>query len=85
MIVTLSTSDADPLTPAWGPMGLILVLSAVLFIAALVSLARSRNHTTGGMVVWALIVLLVPVLGSVLWFLVGRRESSYARLGDRAR
>ncbi|MGO4804241.1 PLD nuclease N-terminal domain-containing protein [Arthrobacter sp. 2MCAF15] len=62
-----------------------MILNAILFIAALVSIARNRTHATGGTVVWALIVLAVPVLGSVLWFLVGRRETSGPRLRDQAR
>ncbi|WP_374208302.1 PLD nuclease N-terminal domain-containing protein [Microbacterium sp. Bi128] len=66
-------------------MGFPLTLNAILFIAALVSIARNRTHTTGGTVVWALIVLAVPLLGSVLWFLVGRRETSSFRPRDHAR
>jgi ABC-type molybdate transport system permease subunit len=85
MILALSTSEVNPLVPSWGIMGFLLILNAILFIAALVSIARNRTHTTGGTVVWALIVLAVPVLGSVLWFLVGRRETSSSRLRDQAR
>ena len=85
MILALSTSEANPLVPSWGIMGFPLILNAILFIAALVSIARNRTHTTGGTVVWALIVLAVPVLGSVLWFLVGRRETTSSRLRDQAR
>ena len=85
MILALSTSEANPLVPSWGIMGFLLILNAILFIAALVSIARNRTHTTGGTVVWALIVLAVPVLGSVLWFLVGRRQTSSSRLRDQAR
>ncbi|MCU1568095.1 MAG: hypothetical protein JWQ56_3032, partial [Pseudarthrobacter sp.] len=65
-----------------GILGFMLLLNAVLFVAALVSIARNRIHNTGGTVVWALIVLSVPVLGSILWFLMGRRDS---RLRDQAR
>ncbi len=71
--------------PSWGIMGIFLILNAVVFIAALVSIARNRTHTSGGTVVWALIVLALPVLGSVLWFMIGRRESFRKHLGDHAR
>lgn len=74
MILKLSASEAEPLMPSWGIMGFFLILNAIVFIAALVSIARNRTHTSGGTVVWALIVLTLPVLGSVLWFLIGRRE-----------
>lgn len=85
MILALSTSEANPLVPSWGIMGFLLILNAILFIAALVSVARNRTHTTGGTVVWAPIVLAVPAIGSVLWFLVGRRETTSSRLRDQAR
>lgn len=83
--MALSASEVNPLVPSWDIMGFLLILNAILFIAALVSIARNRTHTTGGTVVWALIVLAVPVLGSVLWFLVGRRETSSSRLRDQPR
>jgi ABC-type molybdate transport system permease subunit len=81
MILKLSAPEADPLVPSWGIMGFFLILNAILFLAALVSIARNRNHTFGATVVWAVIVLALPVLGSILWFLIGRREplSPYPR------
>ncbi|WP_395405105.1 PLDc N-terminal domain-containing protein [Arthrobacter sp. UC242_113] len=45
-------------------------------MAALISIARNRSHASGGRVVWALVVLVLPVLGPVAWFLVGRRAPS---------
>ncbi len=81
----LSASAVGQLMPSWGIMGIFLILNAVVFIAALVSIARNRTHTSGGTVVWALIVLALPVLGSVLWFMIGRRESIRRHLGDHAR
>ena len=84
MLLTLSTSEAIQLVPGWGILGLFLILNAVLFIAALVSIARNKTHATGGTVVWALIVLALPFLGSVLWFLIGRRETFGPRLRDQA-
>ena len=85
MILALSKSEVNLLVPSWGIMGFLLILNAILFIAALVSIARNRTHTTGATIVWALIVLAVPVLGSVLWFLIGRRETSNSRLRSQAR
>jgi hypothetical protein len=85
MLLTLSTSESSQLVPGWGILGLFLVLNAVLFIAALVSIARNETHATGGTVVWALIVLALPFLGSVLWFLIGRRQSFSPHLRDQAK
>ena len=84
MLLPLSAPEAIQLVPAWGILGLFLILNAVLFIAALVSVARNKTHATGSTIVWALIVLALPFLGSVLWFLVGRRESLSPHLRDQA-
>ncbi|MGO4193507.1 PLDc N-terminal domain-containing protein [Arthrobacter sp. YAF17] len=65
-----------PLVPDWSLLGLVLVAGVVLFVVALISIARNRTYTSGGLVVWALIVLALPLLGSVLWFLIGRRAQS---------
>ncbi|UZX02138.1 hypothetical protein F8G81_05530 [Arthrobacter sp. CDRTa11] len=70
---------AGPLTPTFGILGFMLMAYAVLIIAALISIARNRTYTSGGMLVWALIVLALPVLGPVLWFLTGRRPSPGGR------
>ncbi|MFR9731252.1 PLD nuclease N-terminal domain-containing protein [Saccharopolyspora sp. MS10] len=45
-----------------------------LFIGALVSIFRSEADSTGK-AVWTLIVLFAPVLGCVLWFLLGRSST----------
>lgn len=55
---------------------IVLVLGAylALVIGALVSVLRSRQ--TGGMkLVWTVFVLVAPFLGSVLWFLIGKRAA----------
>jgi len=70
------TETAEPLVPSWSIMGLVLMAGVVLFVGALVSIARNRTYTSGGTVVWTLIVLALPVLGPVLWFLMGRKAPS---------
>ncbi|PRY40554.1 PLD nuclease N-terminal domain-containing protein [Umezawaea tangerina] len=46
----------------------------VLFVAALVSVLRSR--LTGGMkLVWVVFAFCAPFLGSLLWFVVGRKNA----------
>lgn len=85
MILKLSASDAEPLMPSWGILGFFLILNAILFVAALVSIARNRTHTSGGTVIWALIVLAFPVLGSILWFLIGRRDFFGQHLRNQSR
>ncbi|WP_208609508.1 PLD nuclease N-terminal domain-containing protein [Streptomyces atriruber] len=48
--------------------------AALLFVGALISIARSR--LTGGMkFAWLVFAFVLPFLGSLLWFLFGRRDS----------
>lgn len=75
-------AEGDPadaifgITFAAGITGLLIAL-AVLFIAALVSVLRSP--LTGGMkLVWIVIAFVAPFLGSLAWFVFGRRDA-YSR------
>ncbi len=55
--------------------GAAMVLGALAFyFGALLSIVRS--DLTGGMkLVWVAFALLAPYLGSLLWFLIGRRDT----------
>lgn len=48
---------------------LIYVLCVVLWIAALVDCLKSSNPNK---IVWVLVIILLPFLGSILYFLIGR-------------
>ena len=71
---------ADPLVPSFGILGFLLLVNVALVLGALISIARSRHHTTGSQVVWSLIVLALPVIGALTWFLAGRRAKNTADL-----
>jgi hypothetical protein len=62
--------------PAIGTAIILLVVGCVAFVVgALVSVLRSR--LPGGMkLVWCVLVVVAPFLGSLLWFAIGRK---YAR------
>ena len=51
---------------------LLGLLILVADIWAIVSIAQS-SATTGKKVLWIVLVLLLPVLGLILWFLLGPR------------
>lgn len=54
----------------------VLILSIVLlipFLLAIVSIARSRTASGLEKAVWVLIVLIFPLIGAILWFVIGRR------------
>ncbi|MEU0533305.1 PLD nuclease N-terminal domain-containing protein [Amycolatopsis tolypomycina] len=70
-------SVASETTQAWifmGVAGAVVLAFAVLFLAALVGILRSP--LTGGMkLVWVLFAFCAPFLGSLLWFVAGRRDA----------
>lgn len=71
--------DPNPLVPSaydvvWGA---VLLVSVVLAIIALFSLARSRGSLTGAQrLVWVLLILLIPLLGAIAWLVAGRPRTA---------
>jgi hypothetical protein len=51
-----------------------MILQAILMIAALVSCVR-QQETNGPKWMWILIILFVNLLGAILYFLIGRKNS----------
>jgi hypothetical protein len=51
----------------WG----LLILIADLY--AIVSVVQSNGVSTGKKVVWILLILFLPVLGWIIWWLAGPR------------
>ncbi|MFJ3926247.1 PLDc N-terminal domain-containing protein [Streptomyces sp. NPDC090022] len=59
---------------AMGGVVAVGIAYAVLFVAALVSIAGSR--LSGGLKLgWIVFACVAPFLGSLIWFLVGRRDA----------
>jgi hypothetical protein len=52
---------------------LILLLPAVLFITALITILASRRYTGGGKFLWILFVFAWPLVGPIGWLIWGRR------------
>lgn len=71
------TESANPIIPtAWEVMVIVAgAIVAALFVGALISIARSRHHTPAGRALWLLVVVTLPALGPMLWFLMGRTSS----------
>lgn len=57
-------------------IGAVLVCLAVvaLVVAAVLSILFSRTDL-GMKVVWLIFVIIAPVIGALLWFLIGRSRS----------
>lgn len=51
----------------------LMALVLAMLVSAIVSIARSAANSTTK-VLWVLVVLLFPVVGPILWYLVGRRS-----------
>ena len=49
---------------------LLYLLLVALWIVAIVDCAKSNNPNK---VVWIIVILLVPFLGSILYFILGRK------------
>lgn len=68
----------NPLVPIWYDIvwSVGVAGALVLAVAALVSIGRSSRGLTGfGAAVWTLAVVFLPFLGSIAWFLAGRRPA----------
>lgn len=75
----------NPLVPAGFDVvwSLIMLVTLAMLVASLVSLHRhSPRLTTTQALIWAITVILVPTLGSILWFAVGRRAGSAVSQGE---
>jgi hypothetical protein len=66
---------------------LLSVLVLVMWVVALVSIIQRRHEMSGGKVAaWIIIVLVFPVVGTLIYFLVnGAFSSRVPREPDRAR
>ena len=52
--------------------GLLGLIHLILIVYAIVKIVQS-NAGTGDKVIWIVIILLLPVLGLILWWLFGPR------------
>lgn len=67
----------NPVIPMWFEVAvwLPLILHFLLLVAALISVGRASRHTSAAKGVWVIVVFVVPVLGPILWFLIGRNAT----------
>jgi hypothetical protein len=78
LLMLAGDESVNPLVPTGWEVAVLMAGAVVvmLFIGALISIGRNRNYTPAGRVFWLLIVLALPVLGPILWFLIGRTALS---------
>ena len=56
-----------------GIFGLIVL---VLDVWAIIKILSSGD-STGGKVLWVVLILILPVVGLLIWALVGKKETSF--------
>lgn len=56
--------------------GLLGLIVLVLDVFAILKIAQSSS-TTGAKALWIVIVLVLPVLGLIIWFLFGPGDKSF--------
>lgn len=78
MLVWTAAQGANPVIPNhWEFTVLGLgVLALLLFAVVLIDVARSRHLAGLARAAWVLVVLVFPVIGPLLWVLVGRRAKT---------
>jgi len=54
----------------------IILLPSVLWIFALIDILKSNFKDSTNKIIWVLIVLLLPVLGSILYFIFGGQQKA---------
>ena len=58
----------------WGIIAPILVIQLILMIVALIDLVRIPQ-TNGPKWVWAIVIVLVNLLGPIVYFIFGRKNA----------
>lgn len=51
-----------------------IVLPSILWIIALIDILKSDFKDTNGKIIWILIVLFLPLIGSILYFAIGKNQ-----------
>jgi DMSO reductase anchor subunit len=59
----------------WGLIAPIIVLQLILAVIGLISLAKAEsNSIRGPKWLWVIIILFGNILGSIIYFTIGRKE-----------
>ena len=78
----LATANAAAATgvgifAVWGIFWVLFWLaSAVLFIVALIDVIRRQFSNDSDKILWLVLIILLPVLGPILYFVIGKKKGS---------
>lgn len=55
-------------------VSVFLFLPTLLWIIALVDILKSNFKDSNNKILWVLIVILLPIIGSILYFIIGKNQ-----------
>ncbi|MDP4083597.1 MAG: PLDc N-terminal domain-containing protein [Bacillota bacterium] len=61
------------ITINWGLLAPIIIIQLILLVVALIDLVKIEK-TNGPKWLWAIIIIVVNIIGPVLYFVIGRRN-----------
>lgn len=53
---------------------IFILLPSIFWIIALIDILKSDFRDTNGKIIWALVVIFLPIIGSILYFLIGKSQ-----------
>jgi len=53
---------------------IFILLPSIFWIIALIDILKSDFRDTNDKIIWALVVIFLPVIGSILYFLIGKSQ-----------
>ena len=53
---------------------IFILLPSIFWIIALIDILKSDFRDTNGKIIWSLVVIFLPVIGSILYFLIGKSQ-----------
>jgi len=58
-----------------GPVGLIVILIIIILLPLIALIDILTNEFTGSnKIIWVIIVIFFPIIGAILYFLIGTRQ-----------
>jgi hypothetical protein len=54
----------------------VFLVPFILMVIAIVDLFKRNLHSTSDKLLWIFLIILIPVLGALLYLIIGRRSSA---------
>lgn len=53
---------------------IFILLPSILWIITLIDILKSNFKEANGKIIWVLLVIFLPILGSILYFAIGKNQ-----------